>query len=134
VFETLRRDLGQLLKETIRPEFLNRVDEVIVFKPLTVNDIRQVVSLQLTRVQALIQGRGIQLEIPDDVRDRLASLGYDPVYGARPLKRVIQKHVVNPLSSRLLLGELKEGDAIVAELGKKGEIVFRKLGDPQAVR
>jgi ATP-dependent Clp protease ATP-binding subunit ClpB len=125
-FEDLRAELGQLLRQTIRPEFLNRIDEIIVFKPLTMNDLREIVALQLQHVQALVANRGIQLEVPEDVRDRLATLGYDPAYGARPLKRVIQKHVVNPLSSRLLIGEFEDGDTVEAELLGSGEISFRK--------
>jgi ATP-dependent Clp protease ATP-binding subunit ClpB len=133
-FELLRRDLGQLLRQTIRPEFLNRADEIIVFKPLNLNDLRQIVTLQLQRVQLLARGRGLELEISEEVRDRLATLGYDPSYGARPLKRVIQMHLVSPLSNQLLLGEFKEGDTVEATLGGKGDILFRKRADTKVVR
>jgi ATP-dependent Clp protease ATP-binding subunit ClpB len=98
-FESLRRELGELLRQTIRPEFLNRVDEIIVFKPLTLNDLKNIVSLQLERVRALLRLRGLEIVVDDAALDRLAVLGYEPSYGARPLKRVIQKEIVNPLSS-----------------------------------
>jgi ATP-dependent Clp protease ATP-binding subunit ClpB len=125
-FDALRKDLGQLLKQTIRPEFLNRIDEIIVFKPLTLKNLRRIVSLQLKRVISLLDEQGVCLEVSEDVMDRLANLGYDPAFGARPLKRVIQKQIVNPLSSRLLLGEFKDGDTVEAALGKNGEILFLK--------
>jgi ATP-dependent Clp protease ATP-binding subunit ClpB len=128
-FESLRRELGELLRQTIRPEFLNRVDEIIVFKPLTLNDLKNIVSLQLERVRALLRLRGLEIVVDDAALDRLAVLGYEPSYGARPLKRVIQKEIVNPLSSRLLLGELNEGDLIEVSLGANGAIAFRKGGE-----
>jgi len=127
-FGTLRAELGRMLRQNIRPEFLNRIDEVMVFKPLRMEDLRQIVTLQLRRVQELAQNRGIQLEVAAPVRDWLATLGYDPAFGARPLKRVIQKHIVNPLSAQLLLGEFKEGDCLEATLSGEGEISFRKKG------
>ncbi len=85
-FAGLRTELYQLLRQTIRPEFLNRIDEIIVFRPLRPEDIRKVVSLQLNRVQALLQAQGITLKVSEEAKDWLAKLGYDPMYGARPLK------------------------------------------------
>jgi ATP-dependent Clp protease ATP-binding subunit ClpB len=126
VFGDLKQDLHRLLKKTIRPEFLNRVDEVIVFKPLKKDDIREIVGLQLKRVQELLRKKEITLELTDEAKDWLASLGYDPMFGARPLKRVIQKHIVNPLSQKLLLGEFKEGDAVDIGLDSAGLIEFTK--------
>jgi ATP-dependent Clp protease ATP-binding subunit ClpB len=125
-FAGLREELYTLLRQTIRPEFLNRIDEIIVFKPLGPGDIRQVVSLQLRRVEALLQARGITLEVSGEAMDWLAKLGYDPMYGARPLKRVIQKHIVNPMSERILKGDFGEGDTVSVGLDKHGLIEFRK--------
>ncbi|RPH36921.1 type VI secretion system ATPase TssH, partial [bacterium] len=127
-FANLKQDLFQLLKQTIRPEFLNRVDEVIVFKPLSQSDIREVVSLQLKRVQELLQGKDITLEITDDAKDWIAKLGFDPVYGARPLKRVIQKHIINPLSEYILKGDFSEGDTVEIGLDRLGLLEFSKRG------
>jgi ATP-dependent Clp protease ATP-binding subunit ClpB len=128
-FRDLKRDLLALLKQSIRPEFLNRIDEVIVFRPLGRDDIRKIVSLQLRRVEAMLEKKGIRLLVNDDARDWLATLGYDPQYGARPLKRVIQKHVVNSLAEKLLAGEYTEGDTVEAGLDKHGLIAFtRKQG------
>jgi ATP-dependent Clp protease ATP-binding subunit ClpB len=126
VFGDLKQDLHRLLKKTIRPEFLNRIDEVIVFKPLNKDDIRQVVVLQLKRVEDLLRKKEINIEVTDEAKDWLASLGYDPMFGARPLKRVIQKHIVNPFSQRLLLGDFREGDAVEIGLDSAGLIEFTK--------
>ncbi len=127
-FSNLKQQLSQLLKQTIRPEFLNRVDEVIVFKPLSQSDIREVVSLQLKRVQEMLEAKGIATEITDEAKDWIAKLGFDPVYGARPLKRVIQKHIVNPLSEHILRGDFSEGDTVDIGLNKLGLLEFSKKG------
>jgi ATP-dependent Clp protease ATP-binding subunit ClpB len=127
-FSNLKQQLSQLLKQTIRPEFLNRVDEVIVFKPLSQSDIRAVVSLQLKRVQEMLEAKGIATEISDEAKDWIAKLGFDPVYGARPLKRVIQKHIVNPLSEHILRGDFSEGDTVDICLNKLGLLEFSKKG------
>jgi ATP-dependent Clp protease ATP-binding subunit ClpB len=125
-FLDLRQELLVLLKKTIRPEFLNRIDEVIVFRPLGRDDIQKVVALQLRRVEAMLEKKGIRLHVSDDAREWLATLGFDPQYGARPLKRVIQRHLTNPLAEKLLAGEFAEGDALEAVLGKEGAIDFIK--------
>jgi ATP-dependent Clp protease ATP-binding subunit ClpB len=124
IFSDLKQGLLQLLKQTIRPEFLNRVDEVIVFKPLDKTAIRQVVTLQLRRVEEMALKQGITLHVDDEAKDWIAKLGYDPIYGARPLKRVIQKHIVNPLSERILAGDFVEGDHVHVRLDQEGRIGF----------
>ena len=126
VFADLRNELFQLLKATIRPEFLNRVDEIIIFRPLSQEDIRRIITLQLNRVQETLAARGITLEVTDEAKDWLAKLGYDPTYGARPLKRVIQKHIVNPLSGKILAGEFGDGDTVEVGLDARGLISFSK--------
>jgi ATP-dependent Clp protease ATP-binding subunit ClpB len=126
IFGELKQELLQLLKQSIRPEFLNRVDEIIVFKPLSRDDIRQVVSLQLTRVVEMMEKKGIRLEMSDDAKDWIAKLGYDPIYGARPLKRVIQKQIVNPLAEKILAGAFAEGDSVEVDLDHQGLIEFTK--------
>ncbi|MFZ4620058.1 MAG: ATP-dependent chaperone ClpB [Bacteroidota bacterium] len=123
----LRVQLNQLLRQTIRPEFLNRVDEVILFKPLTQNDIKKVINIQLKRVDEMLKRKEMTLVVTDDAKEWLSRLGYDPSYGARPLKRTIQKHIIDELSSKILSGEVNEGDALELGLEGEGRLVFRKL-------
>jgi len=123
-FDQLKTQLMQLLRQTIRPEFLNRIDEVIVFRPLGPDDLRKVVSVQLKRVTELLGRKGITLRFTDAARDWLAREGYEPIYGARPLKRVIQRHVIDALSGKILAGEIHEGDTIEIDVAQK-VLVFR---------
>jgi ATP-dependent Clp protease ATP-binding subunit ClpB len=123
----LRAELFEMLRQSIRPEFLNRVDEIILFKPLSRNDIKKVVDLQLHRVAALLAKKEMKLSVSDEAKEWLAKLGYDPSFGARPLKRVIQKHIVNALSERILAGDFSERDNIEIVLDREGVIGFRKL-------
>jgi ATP-dependent Clp protease ATP-binding subunit ClpB len=118
VFEELR---GQL-----RPEFLNRIDEVIVFRPLSRAQIGRIVEIQLGRLRKLLADRKLTLELTDAARQRLGEEGYDPVYGARPLKRVIQQRLQNPLALSLLQGEFREGDTILVDVGPGGGFTFDK--------
>jgi len=129
-FGSLRQELLQLLKETIRPEFLNRVDEIIVFRPLAKTDIRQIVTLQLRRVRELVAAKDMTLEVTDEAKDWIAKLGYDPMNGARPLKRVVQKYIVNPLSEKILSGEFGPGDTV--EVGLHGEGLIEIVKHVQA--
>ncbi|MEK6649450.1 MAG: ATP-dependent chaperone ClpB [Bacteroidota bacterium] len=118
----LRLKLFDLLRQTIRPEFLNRIDEVIMFKPLTLAEIRRIVQLQLAQVQRTLASRSITLRVTPDAEEWLANRGYDPVFGARPLKRVIQKYLVNGLSERLLAGSVVDGDTVEVQLDRRGFI------------
>jgi ATP-dependent Clp protease ATP-binding subunit ClpB len=122
----LRSQLFDLLRNTIRPEFLNRVDEVIVFKPLTQGEIGQIVELQLKQVERMLTEKNIRLEFTAEAKDWLAKLGYDITFGARPLKRVIQKYIVNGLSEKILAGEIGDGDKVEVRLDKRGLIEFVK--------
>jgi ATP-dependent Clp protease ATP-binding subunit ClpB len=123
----LRSQLNQLLRQTIRPEFLNRVDEVILFKPLTRNDIAKVIDIQLRRVDVMLAKKEMTLVVTEDAKEWISRLGYDPSYGARPLKRTIQKHIIDTLSSKILSGEFNDGDALQLGLEGEGSLVFRKL-------
>jgi ATP-dependent Clp protease ATP-binding subunit ClpB len=123
----LRVQLNQLLRQTIRPEFLNRVDEVILFKPLTRDDIKQVINIQLRRVDEMLKRKEMTLVVTDDAKEWLARLGFDPSFGARPLKRTIQKHIIDALSTKILSGEVNEGDALELSLEGEGKLVFQKL-------
>ncbi len=100
------------LKQQFRPEFLNRVDETIIFSRLERAELRQIVDLQVDRLRQRLRDREMDIQLTDAAKDKLASDGYDPVYGARPLKRLMQQHIENPLARRLLAGEFKEGDTI----------------------
>ncbi|MGA9116092.1 MAG: ATP-dependent chaperone ClpB [Bacteroidota bacterium] len=111
----LREELMRMLRQTLRPEFLNRVDDVIVFAPLGRGEVRRIVGLQLARVAAMLRRKEMTLEVTPSAEARLADLGYDPVYGARPLKRVIQQHVVNRLAEGLLGGSFMEGEALILD-------------------
>jgi len=113
------------MRETFRPEFLNRIDEIVEFEPLTRDQIGEIVELQLERLRARLAERGLSLELTDAAKEHLAEAGWDPTYGARPLKRAIQRLVENPLALRLLEGEFEEGDTVRVDLDG-GELVFGK--------
>jgi ATP-dependent Clp protease ATP-binding subunit ClpB len=120
----LRVKLFEMLKQSIRPEFLNRIDEIIVFKPLTMSELAQIVELQLRQVQKLLADKNITLTFTAEAKSRLATIGYDPSYGARPLKRVIQKYVINTLSEKILSGEIGEGETVEIGTDHRGMIEF----------
>jgi ATP-dependent Clp protease ATP-binding subunit ClpB len=126
IYEQLRVALFDMLRQNIRPEFLNRVDEIVLFKLLNKSDLRKIVDLQLQRVKDMLTKKEITLEVTDEAKDWLVRLGYDPTLGARPLKRVIQKQIVNKLSEHLLAGDFTDGDSIDVHLDKRGLIEFVK--------
>jgi ATP-dependent Clp protease ATP-binding subunit ClpB len=115
------------MRELFRPEFLNRIDEIVEFKPLTKEQLGEIVELQLTRLRARLADRGIELELTDEAKHVLADAGWDPTYGARPLKRALQRLVENPLAMRLLEGEFADGDTVRVD-AKDGELVFERAG------
>jgi ATP-dependent Clp protease ATP-binding subunit ClpB len=122
-YEELQNKLIEQLKQTIRPEFLNRVDDTIVFHPLGEQHIRAIVDIQLRRVHKMLKKNNVKLDIPDAVKDWLAVRGYDPVYGARPLKRVIQQNITNKLAS-LLISRDEEGPVhYEATISKNGDAI-----------
>ena len=123
--EEIRTVVMEELRDELRPEFLNRIDEIIVFGPLSREQIGAIVLIQLERLRQRLTDRKLQLELSPEAQAQLASEGYDPVYGARPLKRVIQQRLQNPLASELLRGVFHEGDTILVERGPKG-FSFRK--------
>src|SRR5262245_60664095 len=119
------------LRDTFRPEFLNRIDEVVVFEPLTREQLSEIVELQLARLRARLAERRIELELTDAAKELLAEEGWDPAYGARPLKRAVQRLVENPLALRLLEGDFAEGDVVRVD-AVDGELVFERAGVAQA--
>jgi ATP-dependent Clp protease ATP-binding subunit ClpB len=126
VMGELRENLGDLLRKSIRPEFLNRIDEIVLFKPLTHKEIREIVELQLQIVVGMLKAKDLKLEITDEAKDWLANIGYDVTYGARPLKRTIQKYLINPLSQELLAGNFVNGDTINVSVGESAKLEFSK--------
>ncbi len=115
------KKIEDALKRTFRPEFLNRVDEIIVFSPLSLENVEQIVELQLREVRERLMERGIQIELKEGARKWLARQGYDPNFGARPLRRAMQKYVEGPLSVQLLQGKFKAGDCIVVDVKAGGD-------------
>jgi len=141
-YEAMRNRIQEELKRVFRPEFINRVDETIVFHSLTAADIRQIVDLMLANVRKQVGQQGMQILFTDAVIERLASDGYDPQFGARPLRRAVQRLIEDPLSEEVLLGRFSPGDTIEADLDGEGEqsvVIFRKLesasedGEPQSL-
>ncbi|MBX7148320.1 ATP-dependent chaperone ClpB [bacterium] len=115
----------EILKKSFKPEFLNRVDDIIFFSPLSEENIRHIVSIQMGHLQKLLSRRNLKIKVDENVLDNLAKIGFDPVYGARPLKRAIQKMIQDPLAIEVLEGKFKEGDTIKATLGKNDTIEFK---------
>ena len=126
IYDALRGALLEMLRQTIRPEFLNRIDEIVLFKLLNKKDLRRIVDLQLRRVEELLAKKEIVLTFTDEAKDWLIRLGYDPSLGARPLKRVIQKQIVNKLSEGLLSGTISPGDQLNVRLDHQGLIEFSR--------
>ena len=124
VVEQTKNQVLDLLKKTIRPEFLNRIDEIIMFTPLNESEIRQIVTLQLNGVKKMLDKNGIRLEFTDAALDFISHEGFDPQFGARPVKRVIQKYVLNELSKEILSGHVNRDKAIVIDC-VNGELVFK---------
>jgi len=114
------------LKRAFRPEFLNRVDEIIIFKPLSLEDVEQIVDLQMNEIRSRLRDQGLFIELTDAARQWLAKEGYDPQFGARPLRRTLQRRVESPLSIALLKGEFKIGDTVQVDVGEEG-ITFGKV-------
>lgn len=127
VFGSIKARLFDLLRQTIKPEFLNRVDEIILFKPLSLEDIRKIVDIQLKRVEHMLLNKEIKLEFTDEAKSWLATLGFEPSFGARPLKRTIQKYIVNHLSEKILANQITTGDTVRVQLDKRGLIEFIRI-------
>jgi ATP-dependent Clp protease ATP-binding subunit ClpB len=131
--ETVRDRVLEEIRDDFRPEFLNRIDEIIVFRPLSRAQIDQIVEIQLGRLRKLLADRKITLELTPEAREKLGEEGYDPIYGARPLKRVIQQRLQNELALKLLQGEFRDGDTIQVGVDDGGKFTFDKAGVGQAV-
>jgi ATP-dependent Clp protease ATP-binding subunit ClpC len=130
-YETMKERVLAEMKKTFRPEFINRIDEIIVFHQLNEEQLRQIVELLVKDLQERLADRKLSIELSDKAKTWLVKEGYDPVYGARPLRRAIERYVENPLSSKLLGGEFKEGDTVKVDLGDKG-LTFTLKGKTKA--
>ena len=124
-WEKLKEELGEELKKVFKPEFLNRLDDIIVFKSLDKKQLREIARLLLNEVESLVRAQGMKIEFDDKVIDLVANIGYDPEYGARPMERVIQNQIENPLSGELLKGKFNKGDIIEATI-KGNKVIFEK--------
>jgi ATP-dependent Clp protease ATP-binding subunit ClpB len=123
--ERIRERIEEILATTFKPEFLNRVDDTVIFHRLSRDDLGRIVDLQVDQLAGRLREKGIEIELTDDARTLLGNLGYDPTYGARPLKRVIQKQLIDKLALKLLEGEFAEGDVVSVD-ASEGELVFEK--------
>ena len=123
--EATKIEVMELLKQTIRPEFLNRIDDVIMFTPLTKNNIREIVKFQLVNLEKLLLANDVHIEATDKAINALGEQGFEPEFGARPLKRVLQREVINRLSKQILAGSVNKDDKIIIDADAKGELIFR---------
>jgi len=122
------REIGKALKKTFRPEFLNRVDEVVIFSDLTLEGVELIVGLQMGEIASRLVDLGLEVELTDAARGWLAREGFDPQFGARPLRRALQRHIESPLSVRLLRGDFERGDLVIVDAGEEGLVFERQPG------
>ena len=125
--EEMRRRVTEAMRQHFRPEFLNRIDDVVIFHPLDAEVLKQIVAIQVNLVQKRLADRKIEIELTESAKDFLAEEGFDMVYGARPLKRVIQRDILNPLAAKILAGDIKEGSRIVVDRSDR-KLTFRTAG------
>jgi ATP-dependent Clp protease ATP-binding subunit ClpB len=124
--EEAREKVLEEMDRIFRPEFLNRIDDIILFRSLTKEDLRRIVDIQMRRLRELLDDRQMDLELTDTASQYLSEVGYDPVYGARPLKRIIQREVQDPLALSLLRGEFEEGDRVRVD-ARNGHLTFERM-------
>ncbi len=127
--EQLRKDIFMLLRRSLRPEFLNRVDEIVMFRPLDLNQIREIVRIQLDNLKKMLENNDMQLEVSEEAIDWLANQGYDPQSGARPVKRLIQKAIVNELSKEIIAGKILREETVLIDVEKDHLRFTSKKGD-----
>jgi len=126
-WELVEVKIQEALRQGFKPEFLNRIDENIVFKPLTMDQLEQVVKLQINRLKAYLKEREVSLEVTPEARRLIAEQGYDPAFGARPMKRAIQHMVSDPLAMAFLDGRFSDGDTIRVNAGPGSELEFERI-------
>lgn len=133
VLESTKDEVLTLLRKTVRPEFVNRIDEIIMFRPLSQKDIRKIVDIQVNLVRKRLEEAGVRIEISGAARDRLAKLGFDPQFGARPLKRVLQREILNELSKQILSGKVHKDSVIIIEIKNETDFIFENLESANVV-
>jgi ATP-dependent Clp protease ATP-binding subunit ClpB len=131
-YEEMRKKVLQALRDHFRPEFLNRIDDLIIFHTLKQEELREIISIQLRRIEQLLSEQKITIKLTESAQDYLVNVGYDPVYGARPLKRAIQRELENPIATKILEMAFSEGDVIVVDC-VDNQLVFKKQEDAQSV-
>jgi ATP-dependent Clp protease ATP-binding subunit ClpB len=119
-YQQIKKEVLEALKQQFRPEFLNRIDEIVIFNALTHEDLMKIVDIQLSLIEERLEEKSLDIELTDRARELLVRRAFDPLYGARPLKRRIQKDILDPLARKMLTGEFEEGD----------EILVDAVGDP----
>jgi ATP-dependent Clp protease ATP-binding subunit ClpC len=124
-YEKMRDMVLSQMKKEFRPEFLNRIDEIIVFHPLTDNELKEIAGLIISDLQKQVADRKMKLEVSDAVKEKVIKEGYEPKYGARPLRRAVQHLLENPLSNEIIAGKFKDGDTVIADI-KEDKVVFEK--------
>jgi ATP-dependent Clp protease ATP-binding subunit ClpB len=133
VVEQTKEQVLDILKKSVRPEFINRIDEIIMFRPLSKADLRKIVLIQFKQIQKRLAESGIKMDISEKALDRLAKLGFDPQFGARPLKRVLQRELLNELSKQILAGKVNKDSVIFVDMKNDVEFEFNNLDQVELV-
>lgn len=133
VLENTKDEVMTLLRKSVRPEFVNRIDEIIMFRPLSRADVRKIVDIQVDQIRKRLEDAGVKIEVSDAARERLSRLGFDPQFGARPLKRVLQREILNELSKQILAGTIHKDSLIFVDLKNEVEFVFENLEDAKVI-
>src|SRR5690606_2649578 len=133
ILDQTKEEVVSLLRKTVRPEFVNRIDEIVMFRPLSKADLRKIVDIHAEHVLRRLADAGIKIEISEGARDRLARLGYDPQFGARPLKRVLQREIPNELSKQILAGKIDKDSVIFVDLKNDVEFEFENIKDVEVI-
>jgi len=133
VIENTKDEVLTLLKKSVRPEFINRVDEIIMFRPLSQKDIRKIVDIQVEMIRKRLEEVGVKIDISSNARKRLAKQGYDPQFGARPLKRIMQREILNELSKQILAGKVHKNSVIFIDIKNETDFIFENLEDASVV-
>jgi ATP-dependent Clp protease ATP-binding subunit ClpB len=133
VLEDTKEEVIGLLKKSVRPEFVNRIDEIIMFRPLSRNDIRKIVDIQVRLIAKRLDEAGVRIDFSEGAKERLAKLGYDPQFGARPLKRVLQREILNELSKQILSGKVHKDSVIFIDLRNENEFHFENVDQIEAI-
>lgn len=133
ILDATKEEVLAVLRKTVRPEFINRIDEIIMFRPLSRKDIRKIVDIQVDLIRRRLDEAGVRLDLSEAARERLAKLGYDPQFGARPLKRVLQREILNALSKQILAGNVHKDSVIYVDLSKENDFIFENLENAEIV-